>query len=156
MLDDARLEFAPDLSGSSEGAETVTVSNGKRAFDTYQVVNHSAFGRKVAHWSRHPEARPRTVAELRQQAGGDIYLLSSLQSIEFAQGDETRLMIYLPPVYKLDEAEARLARAKASGTASAQSYPLPDFYAAILSGALTDVEEILYSRIGDYSVAGCK
>tara|TARA_R110000744_G_scaffold58944_1_gene122937 strand:+ start:171 stop:575 length:405 start_codon:yes stop_codon:yes gene_type:complete len=131
--------------------------------DIFEIDNHAAFGKLIEKWVRGILPRPLTFAEFTDQLEdhGINYLLPDgenmpeLTNIKYNDLDNTALTISIPTIEML---EVGLANA----TASDSEYRLPTAYdkAYVNTERRDDLtaderREMLYARIGDYSVGSC-
>jgi hypothetical protein len=112
------------------------------------VKDHALLGRKVAEWAKDPASRPKTVTEFRQQlldVDPGATIPDRITGVLFVQPTWDTLVVRLPTKELIEESERNMSRTPAK-------YKMPDFYSKTSLSAL----ELLYSRIGDYTISECK
>jgi len=112
------------------------------------VKDYALLGRKVAEWAKDPASRPRTVAEFRKQlldVDKGATIPDRITGVLFVQPTWDTLVIRLPTKELIEESEANMNPTDAI-------YMVPEFYKNTSLSAL----ELLYSRIGDYTISECK
>lgn len=131
--------------------------------DIFEIDNHAAFGKLIEKWVRGILPRPLTLADLKDQLEdhGINYLLPDgvnmpeLVDIQYNNLENNALTVSIPTIEML---EVGLANA----TANDSEYRLPTTYdnAYVNTERRDDLtaderREMLYARIGDYSVGSC-
>ena len=150
--------------------------------DSLHVIDHKAFGEQVIRWAlMKPELRPKTIGDMKARFNDAAMALSipdhatDNSTIEMAQGNESRDLIMLPPLYKLlpmleylgqtwedynlsenelgfDPASPPTAKAFSDST---EHYKVPAFYRNI-DEEHPDYVSLFLLRVGDYSCQGCR
>ncbi|MCP4097946.1 MAG: hypothetical protein GY748_17075 [Planctomycetaceae bacterium] len=126
------------------------------AFNKYVRV-----GRKIYAWATGAEKTPANMAELRKELGGDIFIPDGMTNLEVCQGEDetpgdTTFVLRLPPINQVMESQEQM---KQKGTAK---YPTPELYTFLVMleatnlGKRASAEDVLYSRIADYTMRGCR
>jgi len=122
-----------------------------------QAGDEKAWGKLLKSWARGQQAKPRNLAELKQQiaAAGmrEPDCPSFITGLVIIQNDRHILTIRIPPVELIDEGEAAVM---ADPTAA---YPLPAFYSDFFRDPQPVGEEkrdLHSARVGEYSVNSCQ
>lgn len=115
------------------------------AIERVQVLDYAALGRKIVEWATTPNLRPRNVHQLKQQLDGVAIFPDRIKHVQFVESTLDTFVFRLPPA---DMAMESLEWIRDQPDTA--EYRLPGFYSASISH-----EEMLFSRIGDYSVSQC-
>ena len=120
-----------------------------------EIIDHGEFGRLVAKWAMLDELlRPQSIADIKTAVDQNVCIPSRIKYVKWVQPNLETLLVHLPNKEMLVEAEQLF-----SGN-SKLAYILPQFYTDKLVPAGSDVhisnEDLLYARIGDYSVGQCR
>jgi hypothetical protein len=124
--------------------------------EVMEYYNYELIGEKVIELAKmSPEARPKTVDELRAFLGPHISIPARLKKLEFYQGTDDTLVINLPARNELAQLEEQIKRE----TNSIHGYGIPDFY-PLNPDPDTEFDpdrfSFFKSRVAEYSIRGCR
>jgi hypothetical protein len=139
--------------GESEMYETQS-SSPPRPIPPVEVTDYVGMGSVVADWSTGQRPLPRDVRELRHQLDGIARVSDRVTELEFVQGTPEKLVIRLPVREMIEESIDAMTDPMAEGR-----YPLPQFYDDYHKPGLAPIMtpiDILFARVGDYTIAQCK
>jgi len=118
-----------------------------------QPGQHENMGKIIRDWVRGDKPIPTTLAELRCQLEvepGHVVAKVSDALISFRFVQPLIYGEYIIPLPHIDELETAILEVE-----STSNYDLPPFYAEHISGGGLTPEELLWSRVGDYTIASC-
>ncbi len=119
-----------------------------------EVADFVEMGRLVAEWSLGQRKPPETAEELREQLRGIAVVPDRIKEVEVVQGTLEKLVIRLPVREMLEQGLDATGDPMAEG-----SYPFPYFYSDYYNpgfGPVLTPRDILYARVGDYTIAQCR
>ena len=119
-----------------------------------EVTDYVGMGSVVADWSTGQRALPRDVSELRDQLDGIATVSDRVTDLEFVQGTSEKLVIRLPVREMIEASIDAMTDPMAEGR-----YPLPQFYDDYHKPGIAPIMtpiDILFARVGDYTIAQCK
>ncbi len=164
---DGCIESLTDVSRRTkpDPARSGAVNGGPEMFETHapsdtrpappvEVTDYVGMGSVVAGWSTGQRALPRDVGELRDQLDGIARVSDRVQELEFVQGTTEKLVIRLPVREMIEQSIDAMTDPRAEGR-----YPLPQFYDDYHKPGLAPIMtpiDILFARVGDYTIAQCK
>lgn len=163
FTDGARLHGAGN--GTAGGARAVSEQGVRKMLDTQtpavtdpipriEVADFTEMGKLIAEWTFNEDKRPTSAAELREQLRGIAEVPDRIEEIEVVQGTLNKLVIRLPVKEMLEQGLEATQDPMAEG-----SYPFPYFYADYYNpgfGPIMTPRDILYARVGDYTIAQCR
>jgi hypothetical protein len=119
-----------------------------------RVTDHYEMGKLVVRWTLEPECRPHSIGELRRQLDGIAEIPDCVKTFAFSEGGLTHLAIRLPAPEMVRESLERL-----SDPSHPVEYPIPQFYSDHYNPGFAPILtplDMLYARIGDYTIAQCR
>lgn len=118
-----------------------------------EVADYIELGRLVADWSRSPDSRPVSIAQLASQLDGVARVPGSFKRVRFVESEPDVLTIRLPDPQLLDEAMLKMETHLVG-----ERYMLPNFYDDIYRnrfGPVMSPLDTFFARIGDYTISQC-
>ena len=119
-----------------------------------EVADFVELGKLVAEWATGRRAPPRNPAELKEQLRGIAEVPDRIKEVEVVQGTLEKFVIRLPVREMVEQSLEIMEDPMNEG-----SYPFPQFYADFYSpgfGPVLTPRDILYARVGDYTIAQCR
>jgi hypothetical protein len=119
-----------------------------------EVADYIELGKLVAEWSIGKRKPPTNPTELKEQLRGIADVPDRITEVEVVQGTLSKLVIRLPVREMVDQSLEFMDDPMGEG-----SYPFPQFYADYYSpgfGPVLTPRDILYARVGDYTIAQCR
>ncbi len=126
------------------------------AMERVLILNYVALGKKVAEWATdetaNKESWPKDANDLRKQVMDMAMIPERINEIQVIQPDMHQYILRLPPKALLEESIA-INTADPGG-----AYTVANFYYDRVHPQGPGISNIdyLYSRVGDYTFAGCK
>lgn len=122
-----------------------------------QPGDEKKWGKLVKRWARGEQAKPRDLAELKQQIS-DAHMHepdcpSFITGLVFIQNDRHILTIRLPPAELINSGEEKVMRDPN------QTYPLPAYYSDFFRDPPVvgeDKRDLHSARVGEYAVNSCE
>jgi hypothetical protein len=163
FTDGARLYAAehapvrPARPVSEPGVRTMLDAHTATATDPIpriEVADYIELGKLVAEWATGRRAPPTNPAELKSQLNGIAVVPDRITEVEVVQGTLKKLVIRLPVREMVEQSLQVMEDPMAEG-----SYPFPQFYSDYYSpgfGPVLTPRDILYARVGDYTIAQCR
>jgi hypothetical protein len=163
FTDGARLHAAgPATTGSTRPISEPGV---RKMLDTHsttvtdpipriEVADYIELGKLVAEWSTGKRVPPTNPAELKEQLRGIAEVPDRITEVEVVQGTLQKLVIRLPVREMVEQSLDLMDDPMGEG-----SYPFPQFYSDYYSpgfGPVLTPRDILYARVGDYTIAQCR
>jgi hypothetical protein len=111
-------------------------------------------GKLVVQWTLDKSSRPTSIEALREQLDGIAYVPPCVNTFSFCENTVNHLAIRLPSAEMVRESMDRL-----SDPAGPVEYPIPQFYADHYNPGFSPILtplDMLYARIGDYTIAQCR
>jgi hypothetical protein len=163
FTDGARL-YAADTD-TAKPARPVSDQGVRKMLDTHvpavtdpipriEVADFIEMGKLIAEWTFNPDRRPKDAADFREQLRGIAEVPDRIEEIEVVQGTLKKLVIRLPVPEMLAQGLQATDDPMAEG-----SYPFPYFYSDYYSpgfGPIMTPRDVLYARVGDYTIAQCR
>jgi hypothetical protein len=113
-------------------------------------------GRKIFDWTLHPETRPTTFDEFKDQVRGALEIISGdITGFELIETPEETLRIRLPAMVPL---KAAWDKYKSSGT-TVDDYRFPEYLHVDkekIKQDNTTPEQLFHGSIGDYTTRECE
>ena len=152
-MDDTNRQYPPIHFEDRE------VDQPRKVFPRYVEV-----GRVIYEWATGQRPHPKSMEEVREALGdGDnIFIPENMKNVEVVQGEDddpesTTFILRLPPANQVSESQQQTSQA------GREPYPTPLLYDFLIGlGALDDegkpakTEDVMYARIADYTMRGCR
>ena len=119
-----------------------------------EVGDFIELGKLVTEWATGRREPPRTPDELKEQLRGIAEVPDRITEVEVVQGTLQKLVIRLPVREMVEQSLEIMEDPMNEG-----SYPFPQFYADFYSpgfGPVLTPRDMLYARVGDYTIAQCR